>query len=297
MPRYQNALFLYNGNAGSDNIEQKLAETLPILSQEIKQLTILQTKSVEEAKEACEKFSKIVELIIILGGDGTLHECINSISQLDSRPVIGILPGGTSNDFSRMLDIPQNLEQAARTIINGREGPVDIGKLGEEFFLNFWGIGLVTETSSNIDENQKNRFGVLSYFISALKTVNQAAPFSFQMKIDGKEIEGEAIMILVMNGCFIGTRQVPIESIKPNDGLLDVLIVKNSNLTLFKELMVVDQPWAEDERFQELAYTRGERIDIKTNPVQDIDTDGEIKRTTPEVIEVLPNHLTFLHAE
>ncbi|MFG6116530.1 YegS/Rv2252/BmrU family lipid kinase [Halobacillus sp. MO56] len=297
MPGYNKALFLYNGNAGTDNIEQKLSETLPVLAQTIKELIVIQTFSIEEAQDTCLHYGEQVDLLLILGGDGTLHAVINTISRLDKRPVIGILPGGTSNDFSRMMEIPQNLNQAAKTLVNGRETPVDVGKLDECYFLNFWGIGLVTETSFNIDKNQKSRLGVLSYFISALKTINQADSFSFRMTIDGKVIEDEAIMILVMNGKYLGTRQIPIESINASDGQLDVLVIKNSNLTLFKELMSVDQPWAETESFQELAYTKGEHIEITASPQQEVDMDGEINFKTPSSIEVLPNHLTFLHAQ
>ncbi|MFG6121357.1 diacylglycerol/lipid kinase family protein [Thalassobacillus sp. B23F22_16] len=296
MPGYKRALFLYNGNAGNDNMEQKLSQTLPVLAKDIKELIVLGTYSIEEAQEACLEYGEGIDLLVILGGDGTVHACINTISKLNRRPVIGILPGGTSNDFSRTLEMPQNLNQAAEALMNGREKPVDVGKLEECYFLNFWGIGLVTETSFNIDKDQKSRLGVLSYFISALKTINQADPFTFQMTIDGKVVEEEAIMVLVMNGKFLGTRQIPIESIDPGDGLLDVLVIKNSNLTLFKELMNLDQPWAETESFQELSYTRGEKIEVTTSPPQQVDMDGEINYETPSTIEVIPNHLTFLHA-
>ncbi|MFD1019304.1 YegS/Rv2252/BmrU family lipid kinase [Thalassobacillus hwangdonensis] len=296
MPRYNRALFLYNGNAGSDNLEQKLSKTLPILAQEIKELTVVQTKSIDEAKEVCLEYGEVVELVLILGGDGTLHACCNTLAELDKRPVIGVLPGGTSNDFSRLLGMPQNLSQAASAIINGREAPVDAGKVNGGYFLNFWGIGLVTETSLNIDENQKNRLGVLSYFISALKTMNQATPFNFRLELDGEVMEDEAVMVLVLNGKFIGTRRIPIDSIDAGDGLLDIMIVKNSNLTMFKELLTANQAWSDEDSFQELCHRRAERITIEATPNQQSDMDGELKGETPTTIEVVPNHFTFLYA-
>ncbi|UOQ44370.1 YegS/Rv2252/BmrU family lipid kinase [Halobacillus salinarum] len=294
MPRYNTGLYIYNGNSEPGMLEQNLSATIPILSQEVQQLSIIQTLSLEEFQNACREEAPQVEVLFILGGDGTLHECINILAEVENPPVIGILPGGTCNDFSRVLDIPQNMQQAARAIIQGEERKVDAGKADEGYFLNFWGIGLVTQTSFNIDEGQKDRFGVLSYFISALKTINQAAPFNFSIQVDEDTIKGEAVMILVLNGQFIGTRQLPVPTIHLQDGKLDVLIIKNSNLTSFRELLTMGQPGAEQRRFQELSHMQGEQIKVSTEPEQDVDMDGEIHGKTDSTIEVLPDHFTFL---
>lgn len=296
MPSYNKALFLYNGNAGSAEIQQKLSQTLPKLSEAIEQLFVFQTKSVAQAKEKCESYASVVDIIIILGGDGTIHECINTIARLDKRPVIGILPGGTCNDFSRMLGIPQNLNQATIALLKGKQAPVDVGKAGASYFLNFWGIGLVTETSANINEEQKNRFGVLSYFISTLKTMNQATPFSYEITIDDDSYVGDAVMILVLNGRFLGTRQIPIPSIDANDGMLDILIIKNSNLTLFRELMTMTQDNVEESNLTELAHLRADNIKVETDMEQEVDMDGEIYGVTPASIEILPGHLQMIFA-
>lgn len=107
MPKYRKGLFLYNGSAGNNNMEQNLKLTLPVLALAIKELTVLQTASVKEAQEVCRTFAKDIDILIILGGDGTVNACINSLAPLEKRPAMAILPGGTSNDFSRMLGIPQ----------------------------------------------------------------------------------------------------------------------------------------------------------------------------------------------
>ncbi|TGB01848.1 YegS/Rv2252/BmrU family lipid kinase [Halobacillus salinus] len=297
MPRYEKGLFIFNGNAGNKEMEPQLSQVLPVIAQAVKQLTSIQTESIDELKDVCQQYGSEVDVMIILGGDGTVHECINSLAELEKRPVIGILPGGTCNDFSRMMDMPQNLQQAARALVEGEEQPVDVGRTERNYFLNFWGIGLVTQTSFNIDEGQKARFGVLSYFISALKTMNQADPFEFKIDVDGEKVEGEAVMVVVMNGRFIGTRPLPVPAIDVSDGKFDVLIIKNSNLTLFKELMTMGQPGTDESRFQELHHRQGKKIKIEIDSVQEVDMDGEIKGSTPAHIEVLPEHFTFLNGQ
>ncbi|MCA0972811.1 YegS/Rv2252/BmrU family lipid kinase [Halobacillus litoralis] len=297
MARFEKGVLIYNGNEEANEIDPQLSQTLPVIAQAVQQLTVIQTQSLDHLKEVCQSFGSEVDIFIILGGDGTIHECINYLAELEKRPVIGVLPGGTCNDFSRMLDMPQNLQQAAQAIVDGEEQQIDAGLTENGYFMNFWGIGLVTKTSFNIDENQKQRFGVLSYFISALKTVNQADPFEFKITVDGETMEGEAVMVLVMNGRFIGTRPLPVQSIQSDDGQFDVLIVKNSNLTLFKELMTMSQPGTDESRFQELHHKQGKKIRIEVDAVEDIDMDGEIKGNTPAELEVLPGHFTFINGQ
>ncbi|SDR05998.1 YegS/Rv2252/BmrU family lipid kinase [Virgibacillus salinus] len=291
---YERGLFLYNGNAGSDNMEQKLSQTLPVISKAIKKLTIIQTESIEEAKDSCKDFVDQVDIIIILGGDGTLYECINSLAPLKRRPIIAVLPGGTCNDFSRILSIPQNLYQAAEAIISGEAVKIDIGKTSDKYFLNFWGVGLVSETSLNIDEEQKKNFGVLSYFMSTLKTVNQAEPFTYKIVADDKVYEGESVMILVLNGKFIGTREFPIPTININDGKFDVLVIKNSTLATLRELLSMNRPTTNTEELTELTYFQASTLAISTNQQKAVDMDGEIDGVTPANIEILPRHIQMI---
>ncbi|WP_373895105.1 YegS/Rv2252/BmrU family lipid kinase [Virgibacillus sp. CBA3643] len=294
MPHYDKALFLYNGNAGASDMEQKLTQTLPVLAKAIRELTVIQTTSIADAKKACVTFADQIDLLIILGGDGTVHACINSIAALENRPVVAILPGGTSNDFSRMLQMPQNLKQAANAIINGEIVDIDLGKSDDNYFLNFWGIGLVSEASQNINEDQKNNLGVLSYFMSTIRSVNQAEPFRYEVHAGGCKYAGEAIMILVLNGKFIGTRELPIPSIAPNDGKLDVLIVKNSTLASFRELLSMSNPNIDAEQLNELDYFQASDLKVTTDSHMDIDTDGEISERTPAEIRVLPGHIRMV---
>ncbi|MFA1822693.1 diacylglycerol kinase family protein [Virgibacillus oceani] len=294
MPEYDSALFLYNGNAGSEDIEEKLTQTLPILSQHVKKMTVIQTETIEEAQETCVVFSPKIDLLIILGGDGTVHACINAIAPLKNRPVIGILPAGTANDFSRTLQISQNLHEAVQAIVKGDVVHVDISKTDNRYFLNFWGIGLVAETSQNIDGEQKKNWGVLSYFISTIRTVNQAEAFQYEIITDEDEYSGDAILIIVLNGKFIGTRELPIPSIQANDGKLDVLIIKNSTLTSFIELLSMNNPNTDEEQFTELEYFQTKELKISTSIDKEIDMDGEIAGTTPDKITVLPGHLRMI---
>ncbi|MCY7945972.1 YegS/Rv2252/BmrU family lipid kinase, partial [Bacillus atrophaeus] len=225
---YQKALLIYNGNAGKKNIEKTLGSVVPILSQSIDELIIKPTRRKDDAYQFCKTLDDTIDILFVLGGDGTVHECINGIAALDKKPAVGILPGGTCNDFSRELGIPQNLQKAAEALVSGKKISVDVCKMNDRFFLNFWGIGLITETSNNINETEKALFGKISYFTSALRTVSSAQPFPVKLNIDGEEREDEAVMLLVMNGQYIGTNRIPLPDASITDGLADILICRST---------------------------------------------------------------------
>ncbi|NBJ71214.1 MULTISPECIES: YegS/Rv2252/BmrU family lipid kinase [Clostridia] len=297
MSKYDEALFLYNGNAEYEEMQGKLMYAIPKLSLAIKQLHIVQTESIEDVKDVCVRYASKVDLLLILGGDGTVHACINAISPLKERPIVGILPGGTCNDFSRVLNIPQQLEKAASAIVEGHVVDIDVGKADDRYFLNFWGIGLIAETSQNIDPIQKKYLGVLSYFMSTLKTITQAKSFSYVITTDEQTVQGEAVMIVVLNGRYLGTQELPISRLQPDDGKLDVLIVKNSNLAFFRELFSMNDPDTKLKELNELMYIQTGRLRVTTDDRKEADMDGEIVTGTPTEVELLPKHLQMIRAK
>ncbi|MDQ0881008.1 diacylglycerol kinase family protein [Peribacillus sp. V2I11] len=110
-------MLIYNENAGNGKLERNLEGCLPVIAPHIDEFLILQTKEKGDACRFCLEFGEDMDVVFVLGGDGTVHECINGLSPLRRRPLFGILPGGTCNDFSRTLKIPQNVRQAAEALM------------------------------------------------------------------------------------------------------------------------------------------------------------------------------------
>lgn len=293
MLMFNKGMLIYNNHAGDSDTEAKLVAVVSVLAQAVKELIIVRPETVEETREICDGVSN-VDIVFILGGDGTVHECINRIARLSKRPLLGLLPGGTSNDFSRTLEIPQTLREAAESLVNGRVQSVDLGQYGSTYFMNFWGIGLVAEASQNIDEDQKKTFGALSYVASTFRTLKEAEGFPYRITSHGGELTGEAIAIFVLNGNSIATNRIPIEGINPSDGKLDLLVVKNSNLGTLWELLSLRNPKTDNETLDSLEYIQVTELQVDTPSQQQVDMDGEIYETKTESIRVLSSHLDML---
>ncbi|MCD7033232.1 YegS/Rv2252/BmrU family lipid kinase [Metabacillus sp. GX 13764] len=291
MDNLTKTLLIINGNAGQKNLQRSLETIVPILAAAHPKLLILQTEKPSDAENFCRTYGREADAIYIYGGDGTVHECINGIAPLEKQPRIAILPGGTCNDFARTLNIPLNLKAACEALVNGKEMLVDAAAVNDDYYLNFWGIGLITEASNNIDGNQKALLGKISYFLSAFKTVQQIEPFSFKLMVDGEEIEDKAVMILAANGQYIGTNLLPYPGISIQDGKADIFILKETNLSVIKDILNMRGSEAWDNTGSSILHFQGSQISISTESEMEADTDGEVYGKTPAMITVKKQHL------
>ena len=294
MPKFNRSVLLYNGNAGASTIDSVLRMAVPHLAQASKSLELIQTDSPEEFEIACQTAATHADILFIAGGDGTVHSAVHALSAVPAPPPMAIIPSGTCNDFARTLNIPLELDLAAEELINGEIREIDTGKINGGSFLNFAGIGLITDASSNIDPHLKERYGKLSYFMSALQSMRQATPFPVYLKIDGTSYAEEGVLVLVMNGKSIGRHSFPLATIDPTDGLLDLFIIQTSSLAALREWFSLSQPKLAAEELEHIAHYQGKSISIRTEEEFDVDTDGETYLTTPLDIEVQPGSLKML---
>lgn len=293
MPRFEQGVLLFNGQAGQESAEQSLSLVAPVLATHCHKLTIVQTLSVEEFKQACIDAAG-ADVLFLMGGDGTLHTAVQVLEHVENFPIIGLLPGGTCNDFARTLGISPSLQEAANEIANGLVQKFDIAQINEGLFMNFAGIGLITEASENINPELKEKYGKLSYFMSAFQTFKQNEPFPVHLDIDGISYHEEAVMVLVMNGKSVGTHRFPLEIIDPSDGVLDVLIIQSSTMLAIREWFSLAQPHIIPDNLSHVTHYSGQHIVIRTDEPKRVDTDGEIYMQTPIEIHVKPKFVQFL---
>lgn len=294
MPRFERSILLYNGAAGAATTDTVIPLAVPALARASKHLELIQTASPEEFEAACRNSCNNADALFVAGGDGTVHIAVQVLSTMDAPPVLGILPSGTCNDFARTLEIPLLLDQAAETLAAGDIQDIDTAQINHRIFLNFAGLGLITDTSLNIDPDLKERYGKISYFMSALQTMRQSIPFAIHLEIDGVQSVEEGVAALIMNGKSIGTHMFPMDSISPSDGLLDVFIIQSSTLTAIREWFSLAKPDVTPDELEHIAHFQGQHIKIWTDEEKEVDTDGEIYLKTPLDIQIQPKKLQML---
>ena len=293
MPRFEKGVLVVNAEAGQSTAGHLLSLVVPALSRECRKLEIIQASSEEEFRTACIETAQ-EDILFLLGGDGTLHTAIQMLKEKDRMPVVGLLPGGTCNDFARTLGIPLSLSDAAEALVHGNVSEIDAAKINGHIFMNFAGIGLIAEASENIDPDLKARYGKLSYYFSAWQALKNSEPFKISLVIDGTHYTEEAVLMLVMNGNSIGTHRFPLETIDPSDGLLDIFLIQSSSINAIREWFSLSQTSPLTLDLVDVAHYNGTEVQIHTEEGKKVDTDGELYLTTPVSIEILPKAVRFL---
>lgn len=237
------------------------------------------------------------DIVIAYGGDGTVHHVLQHILALNKPPTFAIIPGGTANDFARTLNMPMSPVKAAQAITKEQTKQIDVGMFNGRYFLNFFGIGLVTETKQAVSESEsKETLGRFSYYLNSLQTLNEPEPFSVKVTGDDNHYEGEAIMVMVGNGQYTGGVRAFFNQADMTDGAFDVLIIKNvSARSLFEIVKANISP--DPKQLEGIDYFRTTTLDITAIPPQQIDCDGEGGGKTPATLNILPQHLTMITGE
>ncbi len=166
--------------------------------------TVYPTHATELARQAGEHG---YERIIAMGGDGTVHEVVNGIMQLPEgrRPVLGVVPVGSGNDFAHAIGIPLQSDHALACALSGQPSAVDLGVMTDEhgrreFFDNTLGIGfdaVVTIRSHRLPVVR----GFLMYLTAVIQTILlNHDPSLMQMETDGKKWEQSNLLLTMCNG-------------------------------------------------------------------------------------------------
>ena len=171
------------------------------------------------ARRACEQD---VETIVVLGGDGTVNEVVNGMLAPPRyhRPRLGIVPTGSSNDFSRSLGISQNLRQACQTVIRGKTRDIDVGQAGPHYFCMASCVGLFADMAA-ASLGMRGLLGSLRYIAGALQVIRRMSTgWHMNIKADDMAFQGIYGALLVSNCARFGGLTLMPQA-QPDDGVFD----------------------------------------------------------------------------
>jgi diacylglycerol kinase (ATP) len=164
------------------------------------------------------------------GGDGTLAEIATGLA--GSATPLAIIPRGTGNQVAQNLGVPLGLEAAIDVAVNGRIVAIDLGRTGDRAFALVAGAGFDAAVMQTATRELKERWGFGAYIYAAVKEALAATPRRFHIVADGRQIEVEAVSVMVANVGELCARWLPFRlplGPRPTsawtDGLLDVVIV------------------------------------------------------------------------
>ena len=236
-----------------------------------------------------------VDVVAAYGGDGTVMEAARGL--FGSQTPLAILPGGTANLMSVELGIPKNLAQAAAIAAdpNSRVRMVDAGLFGgKTHFLLRVGIGFAARKVEIADRDLKDRYGIMAYSIGALKAMTVTEPAHYRLSLDGQSLETLGFSCLVDNAGNLGLAGLGLKNIQVDDGLLDVMIFRDTRIRTFIAMGAVLRGAEPDPEY--ILHRQAREITIEADPPQPVQMDGVMAGETPVIIQVVPGLVRILSA-
>lgn len=266
-------LFIINPVAGSG----RCLTIKTIIEEDMKDypgsFSIILTKNPKEATQIA--YESNTNTIIAVGGDGTVTEVAKGIIRR-GYGTLGIIPGGTGNDFIKTLGISKDPREALETIRQGKFTKVDIGLANGYKFLNIGSIGLDAEVVHTVQTLKKQIKGRLSYILGVFITLIRFKRKDVIIEIDGKHERKGLVLFAIGNGKYYGGGLKMIPHAELNDGYLHGCIVKDVSklriLTILPE--VFKGKHLRHKKYAEIFKCKG----VKIHSQEDIymNLDGEL---------------------
>ncbi|MDB5132437.1 MAG: diacylglycerol kinase [Mucilaginibacter sp.] len=238
------------------------------------------------AGEAANKF----DLIVAVGGDGTINEVASAIVGTDT--ILGIIPYGSGNGLARFLDISMDAPKAIRALNTGHVEIIDSATLNGQPFFNMAGMGFDAHISEVFARRKKR--GFFTYLVSSIEEFNKYKAESYHIEVDGNIYEREAFMLSFANSSQYGNNAHISPHASVQDGLLDICVIKQFPFwRLFEMGMRMLTKTTESTKYLEII--RGKHINIKRANPGPVHLDGEPHITgTHTEIKLVPNSLKVI---
>jgi YegS/Rv2252/BmrU family lipid kinase len=238
-------------------------------------------------------------LLVVVGGDGSVHEVANGLAAVQDPPEVAVVPRGTGWDFARSLGIPRAVEDAARVALDGDVRTIDLGAVtyrswggesGRAVFANAASAGMSGAIAQRANETSKMLGGKASYLWATFAVFARWSATDVRVSVDGERREGRMFDVIVANGRYLGGGMQICPDAEPDDGVFDVLTIgdvtkRDLVLTMPKIYRGTHLPHPKAE------LLRGRVVSIESEAPIPVELDGEQPGTTPVRLELLPSAL------
>lgn len=241
--------------------------------------------------------SRGYDVLLICGGDGSVHEAVNGVmKRQEEKPILGYLPVGSGNDSARSCGIPFNLKKAVKVINNFKTAKVDVGRMNNIYYSNSLGIGfdgLVAKKAYEL-RNATRLKGVPLYLKSIKLVLKEWQSFKLRFEADGKLVYEKPSMLAAVNigrsygGGFFVTPEAFID-----DGLLDICIIEeipNYQVPFRLPFFIIGK-----YKWMKIAHTlRAKSVKVKASHEVFAQLDGETYKIKDAEIQVIEKALEVI---
>ncbi|MCR5296696.1 MAG: diacylglycerol kinase family lipid kinase [Clostridiales bacterium] len=232
-----------------------------------------------------------IKAVVSVGGDGTASEVAAGLAGT-GKPM-GIIPGGTGNDFIKSAGIPKDPMDAFEFMLDRAASPVDTGEINGEFFLNVCGTGFDVTVLECAEEKKKKHRGLTPYLLGLLQAIRLFEPVSLEISVDGEPYPGEYLICSIANGRYIGGGIPICPAADAADGKLDVVMIRSVphwRIPFYLPGLMMSR----DLKFRITRHVTASEVSISGKGLK-FNIDGEIRPMNSAVFRIRPGSLTLIH--
>lgn len=236
------------------------------------------------------------ELLVVVGGDGSVNEVANGLVGLGRQPEVALVPRGTGWDFSRTFGIPRKIDEAVRVALEGDVRTIDLGRASyrawdgsdaSTVFANVASAGMSGAIAKRANETTKALGGKASYLWAIFAVFSGWRASEIEVAVDGERRAGRMFDVVVANGRFFGGGLEICPDAEPDDQLLDVLTI--GDVTKRDLVQTVPKMYRGTHLPHPRAeLLRGAAVTVTSDTALPIELDGEQPGTTPVTFEIVP---------
>jgi diacylglycerol kinase (ATP) len=237
------------------------------------------------------------ELVVSVGGDGTIHEIVNGLHDAGGNTdvSVGIVNTGTGADYIRTIGVPRRYKEACQCLLSSGRRTVDLGVVeytrdGERkkrLFVNFAGIGFDAEVVKATTEKFKALGDMPSYLMGLFSTLMSYENRDVSIIVDGEHGQRRVCTVMLNNGRYGGGGMLPAPNADPSDGFFDLVIIDD----ITKPDLIVSIPRiyrGTHLTHPKVTLMRAREVEVRPTLTSAVQADGELLGEAPARFSVLP---------
>ncbi|MEV7451856.1 YegS/Rv2252/BmrU family lipid kinase [Streptomyces nigra] len=286
---------IVNPTAGGSAAAAALLDVARPLREAGADLETLYSRSLAHAQELARDAGERGRVVLAVGGDGMAGGVGGALSGSDA--LLGLVPAGRGNDFARALGLPTDPATLAKVLLDAEPRAVDTIEVESAVHPRTVVLGSVyagVDALANRHANNATLLrGAASYYAGGLRAVTTWRPARYRVTVDGREYLHIGYTVVAANSGYYGSGRRIAPDARVDDGLLDVVMIRQAPRRLFFALMNELKDGTHVNRPQ-VEILRGKEIRIAADRDVPYGADGEVDATLPVTVRVLPGALRVL---
>lgn len=287
---------IYNPHSGHNNGElvgQKIEQALVKNHHEVE---LMPTEGPKDATRLAKKAAQAgFDVVVAVGGDGTINEVVSGLATLDQPPYLGIVPSGTVNNLARVLQIPLEINLAIENLQQPHLSPLDVGQVNDDYLISTMTLGILADAALKVTQSEKQKWGALAFLSRGAHALAKAQHYPLTIETPNRRWQKETEFLLVTLTNSVGGFTNFNPEAKPDDGYFHVFVAPK--MSLARSAMVL--PYFLTGNFKKIhgmTYFKASEISITVDNQQSAQTriDGDPSAKTPLTMRLLKHKLQVI---